>query len=462
MAAMNIATVFLVPLFLGYAGYLFLLREQHHSWPAVFAIAFGLGMGALTQWMLLLSAMGIPLSRGSISWPLLAVAGGLLFLARKRKALQDGGRDRLFSAGRVKDNSLTRWRWLTVVLVLYITFQMAFVFWRAFHIPIYVWDELFVIAIKAKVFFYEQGLLHLKVFDLTSYPLHVPLSLAWVAFNLGHWDEQLIKIIFPVIYGCYVVLHFDFLSSYVSRFWALAGAALLVSANYLNFLATIAYRDVFLMYYTVVALMLLLKGNETKSSGILTLAGLFLGFATFTKLEATGYLGVMAVFFIYLLVRRTSGPCGVKFGFFMRFIIPALVIEGFYIGYQRFHGIAFLQGRSRFAFSEDMMMRAGEILFRFGENLFFSGNWNILWVLLVISIVANRRQWREPVVQNVLAGLLLFFVFLVSVALLTTNFISLAGEYTYTTLSRLFLHFFPLCPLLIVLLSAEPKGRGSS
>ena len=463
---LNLLISLFVPTLAGYAVCLIIFKKNLFIPLVTLSISFGVGLGIITQWMLLLSMIGINYSRTNICFPLIVLSLISIFYVKKSKVDNNVNRNNLVvnkkrervTAGILSNFSLNGI--IGIIVFLYILFQVYFVFWRSLNIPICTWDALYVIASKAKAIFYESSILPVANYHLSSYPLQVPLSLAWIAINLGIWDEQLIKIIFPMIFLCYVVIHYAFLCRYTNKWWALLGVGLFLSANFPVYHATIAYRDIFLMYYNTSAIIFLIIGFEKKMDQFFILAGLFAGIATFVKLEALGYYFVNSLVLLFLISTIKQCSLKEKIAKFLKFIIPSLGILVLYYFYKHSHHIGQDQGRFLFDFTLQNLGRIKVILRRFSEDFFLSGNWNILWVLLAVSLFVRRASIAKSFqAKTILLFLLLYVGFYFVVALFTPNFISIAGSHSQTVLSRLILHFFPLCPLLVVFLNSSNEKK---
>jgi len=200
-------------------------------------------------------------------------------------------------------------------------------------------------------------------------------------------------------------------------------------------------------------------GCEQKNDRFFVLAGLFMGFATFTKLEATGYLVVNALAFVDLLFLIGGNTVKEKALKFLKFFVPGGGIYLIYFLYRCFHGLRQGQGRFGWDFAWDHWNRVPLILEKFLGNVFLSGNWNILWFLLLVSLIVYRRTNAKRLsVKYLLLCCLAYFGVYFAVALFTPNFVSFDGLCSSYTVSRVILHFFPLCPILIILLNC-PKTR---
>ena len=224
-----------------------------------------------------------------------------------------------------------------------------------------------------------------------------------------------------------------------------------LSANFPTYHATIAYRDIFLMYYNVSAIIFLFLRYNKNNDRFFIFAGINAGFATFTKLEAVGYLFLQALALLGLLSCTKRRGLRKKANQFLKFIVPGLGIYLIYAFYKQMHHIRLGQNRFSLEITARNFQRVGPITQRFFEELFLSGNWNILWFILIISLVVHRARVMRSILAIYVGGVLFLYLgFYFIVALATPNFVSIAGSHSYTVLSRIILHFFPLCVLGII------------
>lgn len=453
---LNILISIILPLIL---GYLILSSLCIYQLPTAFkvSIGFGLGLGILTLWMLCLDIFGITFSRAAISMPLLFISCVLFYYTSKRKKVklklpQVLKNNTVF----VQELGLLQFI-IVLILLIYIFLNVFYVYWRALTFPVYCWDEISTIAFKAKIFFYERSIPDLNLLPHQSYPLLVPLVESWIAFNLGHWNDVFIKLFFPLIFSAYIIIHYYFILLYTNQKWAIWGVALLLSSNFFIFHATIAYRDFILMYYTCSTIMLLLLWFRTKCASFLFIASLFAGFSTFTKLEGTAYLLIFLIILLIILFKDRVSRLNDKLRYFLIFSIPSFTIAISFHIYKILHN-AMKDGqghidKTHFEVSFDKIKLIPQVLSSYIEDLFFSGNWNILWGALIISLILSIKKRQSFETHLILFSLILFFGLYACTAIFSSNFIWIAGELNITTLSRLILHFFPLAVILIIFIN---------
>lgn len=452
-----------LPILAGYTFLTFLFRRSRLDIVTSLALSYGLGMGILAQWMLFLGAIGMTYSVGIIAIPLLIFSLFFAILSfRKTKKNIPGQKSDHDSPKSVTSESDTNilYRAFYIILGIYVIFNVFYVFWRALNVPIYGWDAIAIIAFKAKVFFYEKSIFNLKYFSHlqhTAYPIQVPLIQTWIALNLGVWSDQFIKIIFPFAFLSLIIISNYFLAFYTNKKWALLGTALLVSSNLLIRHGTISYRDLFLSYYLCTAIMFLILWNSKKDDAFLILAAFYAGFATFIKQEGTAYLLIYLVL-LFLLFLHNRNSIKATFIKSLKFIIPSFGICLFYILYKIFTGVPPLR-KMPFTFTWSHLSRIPRIFKTFAIDIFFSGNWNIIWFLLLLSIVLNFGKIKNKIeARLIFVALGMFFVLYYFLnSLLTASFYWLSGDGAVTGLARIILHFFPLAALLIIILNYPDK-----
>jgi hypothetical protein len=465
----------LIPSGVGYALLAVLCGRMSLGVMLRSALGFGIGFGILSHWMLVLGILNIPWDVAVIGLPLIFL---LFFLSWKIHQT----RHALFPS---QINSTKGHRapplpqpygTLDFIAISYITFIFLFVFWQSLTIPIHSWDALATYAFKAKVFFFDRTIHRLHV-PHPSFPPHLSFIYTWINLNLGVWNDVLVNIVFPLTLAAYSVVHYSYLKILTNRRWALGGLCLLLSSNFLVYHATIAYNDLSMMYYNCTSIILLLWWNRQGNDSWLILASIFSGLTTFIKLEGTEYLLIHTILCLVILNKNTTYNFQKKFFKFLKFVVPSYGICLFFNLYKLSAGVLEMEGRIRFILSFQSLSRLPDILKAFGQSLFMMGNWHLLWSILIISLVSwhigkyivwpsprnpgfpgcceavtelsyVKRARRDEDIKLLLDALVLF----IGLYIIFFTFTSASVDYP-TTVSRVVLHFFPLCPLLIILLN---------
>ena len=353
----------------------------------------------------------------------------------------------------------------TGVLLFYIAQNLYFVFWRALNVPLLSFDAIATVAFKAKVFYYEPVPPPLGLLPHRTYPLFVPFIESWISFNLGYWDDILIKAVFPFALLSFTVIVYNFLNVLTRPLWALMGCAILLSSNLFVYHATISYSDFFLMYFNCRAVMLLVLWHQNKTGGLLLLASLFAGLATFVKLEGTAFLLIYAVLFLMINLPSAVFNRAEKLMNSIKFLAPSFGIAAVFHLYKWMNNIlkegSGTMDKTDFDLSLAKITLIPHILFKFAKNLLMSGNWSMVWIILLLSLIGTKGRRLTGETKLIFLGLLMFFGLYFNFALMTTNYVWIAGESEVTTLSRLLLHFYPLAVLLLVLINYSFWSDGS-
>lgn len=455
----------ILPVSAGYAIVISLFAGRRFSLPATLALSYGMGMGLLAQLMLILGILKIPYGPLSIGIPLFLTAAILLLFQRKRRlspdvAVSADHKIRLPEAVSSFVKAPLAHKALYLSSALYLSYVLFLVLWRALDLPVHSYDAIAVIAIKAKVLFYERILTPIRNTHHPFYPLQVPFSEAWVAIVTGKWDDQAIKVIFPAVFISFVVLYVDLLRRHATFLWTVLGILFLTSSNFLLYHASISYRDMFLLYYNCSIVILLMHWHTCDDDAFLLIAGLFAGFATFTKLEGTILIFVYTALIVLLFMKKRSGSFKAMFGRYLKFAAPAFGMCTFYSIYRMAARIPPTPDKGNVEIGLASFGRIPLIVKAFWEDIFFTGCWNIIWFLLAVSILANLKRIKtRPEARFILAALLLFFGAYFLIGMFTGSFRYIGGSGTSTTLSRLILHFFPLATMLIALLNTPDRPK---
>ena len=407
------------------------------------AFSFGVGVLALTLWMLALTWGGAPFGLAWILGPPLALAAALLLAPRGRRAIREDRRAR-----RLRPRmALSGWDWLFLGLL-----AMVFLFAlpRAALYPMWAWDAVATWGCKARIFF-DTKALDLTCIDAHNYyPNLIPLLLSYLYFGLGQANDYLVNAIFPLWGALLLGLLFSLSTRLgLSRRFAL-GLTAFLALNGTVFIVHlyIAYADLPLAFFTLGgAALLYLWLADAAPRGSLPLAACFLASMAWCKYEgpplAATLILAAALTLVWLRparwVRRlgqlTVPLAGLLVGYLpwrlfivqQKLEIGADHIQGFY-PHQMVQGIYYLL--------------AGLV-----EPFYFG----FLWPALALALVlAGKRLWRSPMLFLALfvGGNLVAIILAYAVA--PTSAAEFPG-YVRATLDRLLLHLTPVAALLLAL-----------
>ncbi len=420
------------------------------------AVSFGLGAGILAHWMFFLEVIGVKFGFAPVAVPLLIVSAAL-FLAGKYARKKEGSGPAELERESDEPGALAKALYL--ILWVYVAYYFIYIFWRAVNVPVQAWDALSSVAFKGKVFFYKRWFFHLPGNPPhAAYPILIPLLESWVAFCIGRWSDLLVKIIFPVTTLSFAAVYHYFLKTRAGKVWALFGVALLLSSNLFMHHSTIAYRDTFIAFYACGAILFLLMWYRNERDMFLVLAGLYAGFGTFTKMEGIPYLLICTALLLLTLYYKRPRPLRDNVIKFLKFTAPSYGIALLFNIYKLAVGFP-PRKNSGFELSWENMDRVPVVIKSFLRDMFLSGNWNIVWALLVVSLIVHAKRLKARREAGILlAALLMFFGLYFALSLFTTEFVWIAGEKSGAGLSRLIMQFYPLAPLIIVLLNCPDDG----
>ena len=453
------------PILLGYLIiYLLFDRKPFPFWFHI-SLSYGLGIGIVSQWILLLGILNIPYNRQTLSLPLLSIIM-LLFLWAKKKAPQKNQPHipEYFQ----KNESFDL---LCVFLICYIGFNVLYVLWYVLCSPISVFDVYSNHAFNAKIIFFEKSLKLHHNFPHYSYPYFLPFLQAWIAFHLGFWEESVLKYIPALAFISFLIGQYYLYQKFTNKRWALFGVALPLSSYFFVFHATTALRDFLMLYYNCWTIMLLLFWSLENKNSWIYLAALFSGFTSFIKLEGAGYLLVHIIILLILLFHKKQLNGLDKLKKLIKFIIPSVSIFLFYFLYKRFIVTPRVMATEKYkfdfnftdlelGFSYEHVIQGGIVLKRIAENLFVSANWNLIWFLLCVSLLIKNQNTciktplgkeRNIMINTLLLSLIMYFgIYFIGYTFTqhshwVTN--------TDTVLSRCILHFMPIATMLITLIN---------
>lgn len=431
-------------------------RNNSLSFELRCALSYGLGAGLLAQMMLVLNMMGIPLSSTVIVSPFFIVIGLFLLFLRFWKK----GREifpQCSNNGHPQEGTPHPliMKICTTVLCAYIFLIVFYVFWISLNVPLSIFDAFATVVFKSKVLYFQDYINFIKGGPHVPYPLHIELNQVWILNHLQSWNDQAIRIIFPLVFLSYLVIHYTFLKEQTGKFTAVLGTALFVSSLFVVIHATLSIRDFTLLYYNCTALALLLLWDKKGADVFLIMAGLFSGFTAFVKMEGSYYLLFHILFIaVILLCRRGLLVKDKIFKFMQFFLISMSICLPFHI-FKLFHNIPNFE-RNTIMFGTDTFVRIPEILIKFSDYILFNSAFNYIWLLLAVSVITAifYKDLRRICMTNkgivlILAILLLYVLFYFSIFVFSSNYLYIA---TSDTFMRLCLHIFPAAVWLLVLI----------
>jgi hypothetical protein len=418
-------------------------------------LAAGLGAGVLvvTLWMLALSGAGLHLSLSLILLPLVVLAAGLLFLQMAR-----GRATAAAAAPAPPPEPYGVWDWVFIGLLAAL---FLFVIPRAVMYPVWAWDAISTWGFKGRVF-YLRGAVDLGGFEAHNYyPNLVPLLTTYLYLCLGQVNDHMVKLVFPLWGGAFLVLLFALLRRLgLSRTPAL-GLTAFFALNGVTFITHlfIVYADLALTYFTLGAVgFLYLWLSGAAPAGTLPLAALFFAGLPWSKFEGPPLAGTIllaaALTLLWLkpprLTRRLASLCWPLFGLLLGYLPWRLfaLLHGIETGADHMLGFYFPQ-----------LIKAAPALL---AALIYPTLFGILWPATALAAFsAGKRLFTTPQLFLVLFLAGNFAAILLAYAVAPTS----PAEfhlYLRATIDRLILHLTPAAALLMGeglkgLMLREPK-----
>lgn len=425
-----------------------LLRATGGGYRNAVVLGYGYPVGtvALTLLMRGLSLAGVSWSWWSIGIPLV---GGMLVAGWRipRNAMKFSSLRALSSSGTSFDGLGKRtsglvWWTLIFLIALHLTFALLEIVWR----PLFPWDAWTQWATKARVW-YET--LRMTPFAdsvtwfaggvytdaIPGYPANVPLLQVWACITLGRWDDSLMNVPYLCLSASLALAFYGQLRAMgCVPILALAGAYAVISLPLLDtHVALAGYADFPLAVYFGLAAVALWRSAVTRERSQLVLAVVLAIACPFTKHPGWLWIGVLLSAIVVILLPRKG--IIVVFGAIVAGIIGLAVVG---------HSDLTVGGYKLGAFNP--------VWRPLWQNYFEFANWHLLWYLLPVLMVLDRRQLLKPalVAGTAMAASGLALLFVVFSFTSASAFVE-----DYSTVNRATLHLAPLLVFYMVQLGND-------
>lgn len=436
-----------------------LLFYGDQKWPldlrptCFHALGLMTGLGAVTLQMLLYSFVAIPLTRFSVVAPWLFVSAVTVMIPRFRSEL-------LLKKRAAPAEPST---WAARVLFLIIGIEILYVFVYAPMTPIRGWDAWSQWFLKARIFFEAHSVPKTFLLDPDcpnkSYPLMVPLAVTWIYICLGHVQDMLAKILYPLQYSALLVLFCSLVRRLASQKNALFFTALLAStpvvilhAGGLSPLTSLSglyasdfvgYADLTLAILILVAGGFMALGSTTKKDPFFYGSAVFLGLSAWAKNEGLPFCLMGNIMILFWWGRKKE----LSFQKLLRLLIIFSVTTGPWLFEKSFLGLSS-------EYTVDMSPSAlfhylGNFTAVFSELIkyLFSkiGLFNFTWYLFAVSFLLHPPRPGGACLLPLyvlIFGQLGVYVLIYSVTPYALDW------HIATALDRLLLHLTPLAWLI--------------
>lgn len=293
--------------------------------------AYPIGVGAVTCQMFFYSLAGVPFEFFAISVPWLAAFAAVRVFrgAGRGHGTAGDGETLCESPGRLGAFEF----FLAFVIVIQVVFSAA----NSVSLPVQGFDAWVIWFVKAKAFFIERAVTYDFFLNAVysngnpgtyTYPLTIPLAVAFSWTSMGYADDQAVKLIFVIFYWCLIGIFYFFSREAVSRKTALALTAMLATVPRVmeqGGLTGVGYADLPLAVYFLSAAGFALAYMRTLRTRDYLLSVLFLAFGASVKNEGlTFLLAAFALISGYAVYK--DGRAGARVVFYGLFICAVVVL----------------------------------------------------------------------------------------------------------------------------------------
>jgi len=469
MTIMMLAYALAVP---AVTGFLFVTwctsRETGSSALERLFLGFGIGTGMITFEMFLLGLLRIPLSSTVITSVQIATAILLGYLLYRsgipwRRIFGPAAEGPDASPATAKNLE----RIVILLLTAWVLAKVLFVLYEGFTLPEHASDSWEQWSSGAKFFFYEKGLaldsgnehffgaVYLKV---PRYPLNVPLMQVWVSLCIGDANEVYMKVWSSLFFICMIGLLFFTLSRKTPLMIAILAPFFLSTVPLLTYHALIAYADLPLSFYALGAMVCfwdmidaLERGHVVHARGKLVLMGAFTALCVWTKMEGLLFAAAFsASLALYCVVKKISFKQVIVF-----LVPPTLISVPWYV----------------FLLSISIPVNYGEVeqlgatitkgihfqvLPVIAEQILFSGNFNLIFLFLFLSIIVGYRRILDSDLRYLYAALISVMTMFLVVYLGTESY---RWVLSLTAVNRNILTFIPMSYYVAALTASRLLDR---
>ncbi|MBI5970627.1 MAG: glycosyltransferase family 39 protein [Deltaproteobacteria bacterium] len=356
--------------------------------------AYPLGVSAVTLQMFFYSLTGIPFGFFAISVPWFAV----FVVVSAFKSTARDNETPCKSQGRLGAFEF----FLIFVIVIQAVFSAA----NSVSLPVQGFDAWVIWFMKAKVFFADRTVGHDFFLNTVysngnpgtyTYPLTIPLAVAFSWTTMGYADDQAVKFIFVLFYWCMLGSFYCFSREIISRKTALILTAMLATVPRVmeqGGLTGVGYADLPLAVYFLCAAGFGLAYMRSRTRRDYLLAVLFLTFGANVKNEGlTFLLAAFALISGYAVFKdKKIGARGVFYGLLLCAVV-VLPWLAFKAALPRLSESLVSDFSAAAVFSN--LDRLPFIVKTIVPKLFTANKYHISWALYAVGTLVSYRSLRK-------------------------------------------------------------------
>lgn len=406
------------------------------------------GYGVVSIQMFLMGLLNIKFTRINILIPWI-----ILFFAN----LSTGKLQKFCS---VRVPQFRKFRFYEVSIMLGIVLQTFYNFLRALIKPMESYDAVAIHGLKSKVIFFANGIGpdFFKTISMNfggahpDYPLLLPLCENWVYVFLGNFNDQLVKIIFPLFYISILFLLYAVLKKMTGNtLIPLLMTFALSSIKQFSDYATIGYADLILAVYFGTAIFYLYLWSVSNNELYLKICTISLIFCVWTKNEGMllALIGIFLLFVYgiqYLRERK-------KTTFYVTLaILSVLCLSLLWHGFKHTNNLINENFNLSMVNTENLihgLKRIPLIIYEYQKQFFGFKKWNLVWIVTIFLFIKDFRYIISTHIKLLGYVLFLFALGYTTVYIFTTTEIDFLLR---TTASRFLIHILPVAVLWLGML----------
>jgi hypothetical protein len=425
------------------AGFLlaawFLSEDKEFSFFDKLFLGYGLGLGFLSYTMFVIGVFGPPYTIFTITSVQVFFTIILLYLMYRNRGIKDvvfpGG---LRTAGNEAVKGVGGWKlYLSAFLAVWLFLKIGIVSYECMVRPMYALDTWANWSSGAKFFFFEKGLVLDQADEhffgrgyraFLGHPLHTPLLQVWISLWQGEFHDAYAKAWSAFYFISLLGIFFLAVKRETDWFYGFVSVFFLSSVPLLVFHGIEGYADLPLAYYGLASAVCLWKYLNSGKNGYISLCGIFIAFACFTKNEGLlFFLAIAAALTLFIFFEKKRAlPT------FAHFLLPFVVLVGPWFLFKFINGLGFGHsgvGSAMVWFSDPKFGQETprgirpEILFIAFKEIFFKANFNLIipfW--LFVSVVGVKTIMRTNIkyLFVVILAVMAMFIFIYLLLEVTT------------------------------------------
>jgi hypothetical protein len=409
----------------------FLSEDREFGFFHKLFFGYGLGLGFLSYSMFILGVFGPPYTIFTITSVQVLFSIILVYLIYRGVGIKEAVfREGLWTAGYEAVKGLGGWKlYLSAFLAAWLFLKIGIVLYECMVRPMFAWDTWTNWSAGAKLFFFEKGLILDQTdeyFFGTGYraflghPLHTPLLQVWISLWQGEFHDAYVKAWSAFYFTSLLGIFFLAVKREAGWFYGLVSVFFLSSMPLLTYHGIEGYADLPLAFYGLASALCLWKYLGSGKNRYISLCGIFIAFACFTKNEGLlFFLAIVMALCLFIVVEKKRAlPI---FGYFL---LPFIVFAGPWFLFKFINGLGFGHSGAASAmvwfsdptFGQETPRGVRPEIFSVAfKELFFKANFNLIipfWLFVSVAGVKTIMRTNIKYLFVVILAVMAMFIFL--------------------------------------------------